>query len=164
MAVRIIFSLIIVLSCRFIGNEMADILKRRVTVLDSFICAISMVEDYISALSMPLNDIYLNISTHIKPLADFFIKLSSSPLSTEAAWKKELKSISSLTDEDRKIIISMASTLGTSDTETQLNNLRLVKKRLTDNLCDASEKVKSDSGMYKSVSIFTGIGLAVLLI
>ena len=40
----------------------------------------------------------------------------------------------------------------------------LTKKRLQQNLADAKEKIKSDAKMYKSVSLFTGIGIAVLLI
>ena len=164
MPVKIFSVLAIIAACCFIGNEMASSLKRRADMLEGFICAISMTESFISALSMPLCDIYRNLAEHIKILSPFFIELASSPLPTGQAWKTQLKNISSISDDDRKILLSMAKTLGTCDTETQLNNLALTKKRLTDNLSEARAKIKSDAGMYKSVSIFTGIGIAVLLI
>ena len=164
MPVKIFLVLAIVASCCYIGHEMANNLKQRAVILEAFISAISMTEDFISALSMPLCDVYRSLAEHIKILNPFFLQLADSPQSPYLSWKASLKAVHYLTDDDRKILLSMAKTLGMCDSETQINSLRLTKKRLCCNMEEAKEKIKSDAGMYKSVSLFTGIGIAVLLI
>ena len=164
MLIKIFSALAIVASCFYIGREMADNLKRRAETLDGFICALSMTGDFISALSMPLCDIYKNLAEHIKILNPFFTQLANSSQPSSVSWKTALKTVRCLTDDDRKIILSMSKTLGMCDIETQINSLNLTMKQLRGNLEDAKTKIKSDAGMYKSVSLFTGIGIAVLLI
>jgi len=163
---KILGSLVIIGACSFVGHQISNELRGRVKTLEGWQCALLQIENYICFTKMPLAEIYKQQSTIKGEVGDFFKKLLQydvQRVDTKALWNKEIEKIPYMTKEDKDILLMLAENLGTSITETQVNTIELIKKNIEQNLFEAKENEKRDAKMYKTISFFTGVGIAILL-
>lgn len=163
MIFKIIAATLIISVCGYIGFEMSNALKLRVRTLGEFIVSLGSLENYIESIHMPLGEIYKKLSCECEVLKEFYCNLAKSDTDNETAWNREIKTLGLINEADRRILCELSSTLGKCNISTQLTNLRFAKSRLCENLKGAKETFAADAKMYRTVSLFTGIGIAVLL-
>lgn len=163
MVIKILGACIIIFVCTYTGFQLSSDLSSRVKLLAAWHNTLIEMENYISALQMPLNEIYIRLSRG--ELENFFAGLSSrGGESTAEAWKKELKKLKYLDCEDKLILENLSLTLGASDMQTQLSNISLAAQDIKTRLEAAAEKSKTDSKLYRTVSFFAGIGISIILL
>lgn len=167
MLIKIIGSVIIVTACTFVGVELSKELMGRVKVLEEWLHALMQIQNYICYTKMPLADIYEQLEKSEGEVSGFFARVRQNldlERSTGALWKLELEGVHYLSKEDKEILSQLSETLGQSDSESQVSQIELTQNRLVQNLCDAKERAKRDAKMYRALSFFTGVGIAILLI
>lgn len=121
--------------------------------------AINKMENCISAVRMPLGEIYEELSTEKGAIGEFFSKVK-----TGEGWKKHLDALPGVTNGDKKILTDLSENLGNFETERQLGELKLTQNLLMSALNQAKTDMADNSKVYRAMSFFTGVIIAVLLI
>ncbi len=163
MLIKLLGGLIIVGACCFVGFEMSKELSGRVHILKEFITVLEKMHSLISYGKMPLSQLYAEISEDETIVGRFFknIEWTGEP---SGEWKKELKKLPYITKSDIRVLQMLADNLGKTDSENQLRDIKLAINDLNSALSQAKEIETRDSKMYKSMSFFAGIAVAILLI
>lgn len=87
-------------------------------------------------------------------------------LSAHSAWQRavdETKKSLGINEKDAEILKLLGAELGKSDKEQQIRNIRHVSALLTSAMNEAHEEYVTSSKMYRSIGIFGGLFIAVLL-
>lgn len=166
MIIRIIGGLIIILACSYVGFEISKELRGRVKALDNWARALLQIENYICYTKMPLAEIYERLANQKNASGEFFnnlLKYDLQIIDTKDSWNIEIEQLRYLTKEDKCILSQLAENLGKSDTDTQIQTIALAQKNIEQNLLCARENEKRDAKMYKTISFFAGVGIAILL-
>ena len=159
MIIKIICSLVIILSCSFIGIKLSNGLFLRVRTLSGMLAAINKMESCISTVRMPLNEIYKELSLEKGIVGEFFSKVKAGE-----NWKKQLDILPGITSTDKKIFLDLSESLGDYESERQLGQLNLTQNLLISSLKQAKTDMAENSKVYRAMSFFTGIVIAILLI
>lgn len=163
MLIKLVGGLIIILTCCCVGYEMSAELTGRVKVLQQLISAFEQMYGLINGAKMPLAEIYRELSAGETAAGRFFGSLDKNAPPSES-WRENIKQLRCISREDIKIVTRLADNLGRSGCEVQLKDIRFAINNLESALKEAKETAAKDSRMYKSVSFFAGVGIAVLLI
>lgn len=161
MFIKIIGFFVIVGACTAAGIEISRELSGRVKILIEWIGTVKLMQCSIAQFNMPLDDIYKEISNSGGELKTFFEKIRGGDFKT---WKREVCRIKYLSKKDILVLNKLGGGLGGKLSDEQLNFLDYIKNMLEENLNEAKQAEKNDGKMYRSLSFFVGIGLAVLLI
>lgn len=161
MFIKIIGFLIIVATCSLVGLEISKEISGRVRVLSNWVGAVSSMQGSIERLNMPLDEIYSEFASRGGILSEFFSKVIGGD---EKVWKQEIYRIKYLSKKDTALLGKLGSGLGGLVSEEQIKFLQYIKVQLEENLAEAKKTEANDGKMYKSVSFFAGVGLAVLLV
>lgn len=159
MIIKIFCALTIILSCSYIGIKLSGSLSQRVRTLSGILSAVSKIESCISTVRMPLNEIYSTLALKEGPVGEFFSKVSPG-----SDWKKHIHLLPGLTSQDKSLIIGLSEKLGSFETERQLDELRLAQSLLHSAYTQAKSDVADNSRVYRAMSFFTGVVIAILLI
>lgn len=159
MIVKVICGAIIILSCSLIGIRLSDCMHKRVRSLSALLAAIGHIESCIETVRMPLTEIYKTLAEKNGVIGEFFSKVLPGE-----SWNKHIDIFSGLSPQDKTIICNLSQKLGAYESERQLDEIRLTKSMLTDALGKAKKDVAENSRVYRSMSFFTGVVIAVLLI
>lgn len=159
MTVKIICAVLIILSCSFIGIRVSDSMHKRVRSLSAILAAIGHIESCIGTIRMPLSEIYETLAEKNGVIGEFFSKLSPGE-----NWNKQIDIFDGLSPQDKTIICGLSQKLGAFETERQLDDIRLTKSMLGEALSKAKKDVAENSKVYRTMSFFTGVVIAVLLI
>lgn len=159
MTVKIICALTIILSCSYIGLRLSDAMHKRVRSLTMILAAVGHIEACISAVRMPLAEIYSDLAKKSGMTGEFFSKAVPGE-----SWEKHLDILAGLSPQDKTVICDLSEKLGTYETERQLDEIKLAENLLSDALLKAKKDVAENSKVYRAMSFFTGVVIAVLLI
>ena len=159
MIVRIICAAIIILSCSLIGIRLSDSLHIRVRRLSALLAAIGHIESCIETIRMPLNEIYETLAEKNGMVGEFFSKIVPGE-----NWNKHIDIFDGLSPQDKTIICGLSEKLGAYESERQLDEIKLTKCMLNDELSKAKKDVAENSRVYRSMCFFTGVVIAVLLV
>ena len=151
--------MVIVISCSYVGIKMSNLLRVRVRTLNEMLAAVGHIESYISTVRMPLSEIYGILAGTKGNIGEFFDGLVPGE-----SWKKRLEKLSGLSPQDKQMLTEFSEKLGASGSESQLDELRLSKTRLEAALLQAKTDMNENSRIYRSMSFFAGVVIAVLLI
>ena len=138
---------------------MSNLLRLRVRALTDMLAAVGHIESYISTVRMPLNEIYGTLARAKGNVGKFF-----SGLSPGESWEKRLDELNGLTPQDKEMLTEFSEKLGGSCSEEQLDEIKLSKSRLEANLLQAKTELNENSRVYRSMSFFAGVVIAILLI
>lgn len=159
MAIKIICSAVIIISCSYIGLKMSNFMRMRVRTLTEMLAAVGHIESCISTVRMPLSEIYRTLASSKGNVGKFF-----SELIPGESWEKRLDELPGLSSQDKEMLIDFSKKLGSFESERQLDELKLSKSRLTTALGQAKNDMTENSRIYRSISFFAGVVIAILLI
>jgi len=173
MLFKIAGSMIVILSCTFLGFVLSNDCRKRPQQLRELQSLLQMFENQISYLSDVISEAFERISkvgsseTHI-----FFSKTieilnkertASAPEAWEQAVRQNIKK-TSLNLEDEEVLVAFGKLLGRSDIDGQVKNIRLTLGHLKLQEEKAEDSRKSNEKMYRSLGILGGIAVVIVLL
>ena len=158
MTVKILCGIVIVAACSMVGMKLSNSMAMRVRCLGGFLTAVAKMENAIAAVRMPLEEIYTELSGIKGKVGDFFSRLSPG-----CDWKKHLNLFPELTAQDKAIIINLSEKLGELESERQLKELKYAEGLLEEALAAAKADMSANARVYRSMSFFAGVVIAILL-
>lgn len=173
MLFKIIGGLIILGASILLGNILANDCSRRPRNLRELQAMLQMLENEITYMSSLLSDAFAKIhETGHDDVKRIFgraahILKNDEGIHAAAAWEKAVREeacYTGLTREDIEILISFGSMLGNSDTEGQVNNIRLVLTQLRIQEQKAEELRKKNEAMFRKLGILGGLALIIILL
>jgi stage III sporulation protein AB len=173
MLLKIIGSLIVLVSSGFLGYALSRDCSRRPGELRELQGMLQMFENEISYLSSLITDAFERICRSNQNEVSVFFKetvkniYSDDSLNASQAWEKAVKGNimkTSLNKEDEGVLISFGRMLGSSDTEGQIKNIRLALEQLKLQERKAEENRARNEMMFKRLGILGGIAIVIILI
>ena len=149
----------IVISCSYVGIKMSNFMRLRVRALTDMLAAVGHIESFISTVRMPLSEIYGNLAGTKGNVGRFFTGLVPGE-----SWDKRLDELPGLLQKDKEMLAEISEKLGSFSSERQLDELKLSKSKLEAALLQAKTDMNENSRIYRSMSFFTGVVIAILLI
>lgn len=173
MVLKIIGSIIVLVSSGFLGYVLSRDCSRRPSELRELQGLLQMFENEISYLSNLITDAFERIYGASRSSAAIFFKATvnnlcaDDSLNASQAWEKAVSEnirITALNKEDEVILISFGKMLGNSDLEGQIKNIRLTLNQLKmqEQKAEAS-RVKNEL-MYRRLGILGGLAIVIILI
>lgn len=172
MLLKIAGSIIVILSCTFLGFILSVDCRRRPRQLRELQSMLQMFENQISYLS----DVIVEAFDRITRVGScetriFFSRtieiLKEGSHSASQAWEQAVKQgikKTSLNKEDEGVLLGFGQILGSSDLEGQIKNIRLTLGHLKLQEEKAEDSRKKNEGMYRSLGILGGIAVVIVLL
>ena len=162
MLIKFIGSMVIVGTCFAVGYEISKELTGRVRILGDVITSLEKMHSLISYTKAPLAEIYAELADSGGVVGNFFLSINWT-LPPSESWRANMKFLPYITKDDKKILCRLADTLGRCDCEMQLKDIRVAIMNLESARRQAQAIEARDGGVCKSLSLFAGIGIAVML-
>jgi stage III sporulation protein AB len=173
MILKIIGSVIVILSCSFIGMVLSRDCVRRPAQLRELQGSLHMLENQICFLCNVIIDAFEKISrvggtqTGIFFARTIEILKEEKTISATEAWERAISQCigrTALNSEDREILLAFGKLLGKTDVEGQIRNIRHTLEQLKLQEEKAEENRKKNEGMYRSLGILGGLAVVTLLL
>lgn len=154
--------------CGFLfGNHYAVRLKNRCTALQSFIAAVLRIQSTIAFTAAPTGEIFENAARAEDDAGQFFARLIQNKhlqKCPEKAWHKALLGCSALLKEDKEILQQLGQMLGDGDCNAAVNQLALCRTRLEQQLDNARTVASANMKLARSLGVFGGIFVVLVLL
>ncbi len=173
MLFKITGSIIVLLSCSFIGVILSRDCIRRPAQLRELQGILQMLENQISYLCDVITDAFEKIcraggtQTCIFFTRTVEILKEEKTVTAAEAWERAVTQCiqrTALNKEDQVILSSFGRLLGSTDIEGQIGNIRLTIGQLKIQEIKAEESRKKNGGMYRSLGILGGLAVVTLLL
>lgn len=173
MLFKIAGSIIVILSCTFLGCILSADCKRRPRQLRELQSMLQMFENQISYLSDVIVEAFERISkVGCNETCIFFsrtveILKEERSISASQAWEKAVRQNirkTSLNQEDEEVLLGFGRILGSSDLEGQIKNIRLTLGQLKLQEGKAEDSRSKNENMYRSLGILGGIAVVIVLL
>lgn len=169
--VKIIISISIVCITAYIGTYKARKLKQREYILREMVTFLKLVENEIKYMMNILPNAYeiarQKLSTELKiKIGQIVVDMLDSENLTyiDGSIEKNISDIESLDKYDKEVIISTLKNLGRSDVEGQINIIQNTINILENQISEANEIKNTNSKLYKTIGIITGLMLVIIFI
>ena len=169
--VKSIISIAIVCLSAYIGTYKSRKLKEREHILREMVTFLKLVENEIKYMMNILPNAYeiarqkLNTELKIKIGQIVVDMLDSENLTfVECSIEKNISDIECLEKYDKEVIISTLKNLGRSDIEGQINIIENTINVLETQISEANEIKNTNSKLYRTIGIITGIMLVIIFI
>ena len=166
-------SVIVILSCTFLGFVLSNDCRKRPQQLRELQSLLQMFENQIVYLSDVISEAFERINRvgHSETCI-FFSKTieilrEGRIISASEAWEKAVRENikkTSLNLEDEEVIVAFGKILGSSDLEGQVKNIRLTLGQLKLQEEKAEDSRKNNEKMYRSLGILGGIAVVIVLL
>ncbi len=166
-------SLIVILSCTFLGFILSRDCRKRPQQLRELQSMLQMFENQISYLSDVITEAFERICrVGHSETAVLFTKTvellrEERGVNASQAWETAVRQNirkTSLNREDEEVLVSFGKMLGSSDLEGQLKNIRLTLGQLKMQEEKAEESRSRNENMYRSLGILGGIAVVIVLL
>jgi stage III sporulation protein AB len=173
MLLKITGSIIVVLSCSFIGFVLSQDLKKRPGQLRELQGLLQMFENQITYLSDIIVEAFERISRAGRCEMCVFFSRTAEILKKDGscgapgAWERAVRECiraTSLSKEDEEILHAFGRSLGNTDLEGQVKNIRLTLSQLKAQEEKAEENRDRNERMYKSLGLLGGAAIVILLL
>lgn len=173
MLFKIAGSVIVILSCTFLGFVLSTDCRRRPRQLRELQSMLQMFENQINYLSDVIAEAFERISRiGCSDTCIFFsrtveILKEKKTVSASQAWEEAVRQNikkTSLNREDEEVLIAFGKILGSSDLEGQIKNIRLTLGQLKLQEGKAEESRNRNENMYRSLGILGGIAVVIVLL
>ena len=173
MLIKIVGSIIVVASCSFIGFVLSQDLKRRPRQLRELQGLLQMFENQITYLSDVIVEAFERISrVGCCDTCVFFsrtaeILMEDGSCGAPAAWERAVRECireTALNKEDEEILSAFGKSLGNTDLEGQVKNIRLTLAQLKAQEGKAEENRSRNERMYKNLGLLGGAAIVILLL
>ena len=169
---KVLGSILIVLTCGFLGLERARGFSARIEQLRQLNAGLKMLETEIVYGATPLPQALNRVGKQLSgPVAVFFQAVArqlreNAARGAMAAWEKglaELDQTGGLRAGDREILRSLGPMLGNSGAADQVKNLELTRQLLEQQSLAALEENNRQGRMWRTLGFLMGITLVLLL-
>ena len=173
MLFKIAGSLIVILSCTFLGAVLSTDCRKRPQQLRELQSMLQMFENQISYLSDVIAEVFMRIGKVSRSEAGLFFSGTVEILnegrnrSASQAWEQAvIQNIkrTALNKEDEEILLTFGKILGCTDLEGQVKNIRLALDQLKHQEVKAEVNRSKNEKMYRSLGILGGIAVVIVLI
>ena len=173
MLLKIAGSVIVIMSCAFLGFILSADCRKRPQQLRELQSFLQMFENQISYLSDVIADAFERIGRISGSETWIFFSGTVEALkerkakSASEAWEYAVRSNikkTSLNREDEEILVSFGKILGSTDLEGQIKNIRLTLGQLRLQESKAEESRAKNENMYRSLGILGGIAVVIVLL
>ncbi len=169
MLLKIFGALIITCSSLLFGIEKSNEYENRVTYLESMQFCVLQLENEIRYTQTPiflaLKKVSVNAHPIIKKLFYNTCNEDESGKTFFQLWTNSLDGISSeLFREDAHLFLSLGESIGCTDVEGQIKSIELFKLKLNHQTQAAKEVCQKNKKLYKSLGLYSGILITVLLL
>lgn len=170
MYAKIILSVLVVLGCGYAGILFGKAGNMRVSQLDSLINALKALELSVSYSGAKLSDALTEIYCSDSVIENMFVKTADylrrdKGLSVKSAWsraERESETGLYLRDEDIAVMNGFIYSLGGSDRENELKNIRAALARLGVLYGEARDSAVRCERLYKSCGFLIGAMAALI--
>jgi len=173
MLLKICGSIIVILSCSFIGMILSRDCVRRPSQLRELQSILQMLENQISYLCNVITEAFEKIAMAGGSEACIFftrtieILKEEKTITASQAWERAVTQCirkTALNMEDKEILLAFGKLLGNTDMEGQIGNIRLTLGQLKLQEEKAEENRKKNESMYRSLGILGGIAVVTVLL
>ncbi len=173
MLFKIAGSIIVILSCTFLGFILSTDCRKRPQQLRELQSMLQMFENQISYLSDVISEAFGRISRVGSSETGIFfsrtieILKEERSVSASQAWENAVKENikkTSLNKEDEDVLLTFGKMLGSSDLEGQIKNIRFTLEQLRLQERKAEESRSKNENMYRSLGILGGIAVVIVLL
>lgn len=173
MVIKYIVLSLIVIVCAFLGFQLSETVKLRVTHLAHMLNAIVYLQNEIFYSLTPLPEALMRVSSKKeKPISKFLEDISNLLYSNDinninTAFTKAIeknKDELMLEKEDYGILLELSNSLGSTDLNGQKKIFQIAIGNLENNLKEATEKAKKNVKMYRVLGVSMGLVIAIFLI
>lgn len=168
---KIIISVAIVSLTAYIGSYKARKLKKREHILREMVTFLKLVENEIRYMLNILPNAYeiarQKLNTELKiAIGGIVVDMLDTENLTyiEGSIEKNISEIESLEKYDEEIIISTLKNLGRSDVEGQINIIQNTISILENQINEANEIKNTNSKLYRTIGIITGLMLVIIFV
>ena len=169
--VKSVISIAIICLSAYIGTYKSRKLKERERVLIEMVTFLKLVKNEIKYMMNILPNAYeisrqkLNTELKIKIGQIVVDMLDSENLTyVEGSIEKNISEIECLEKYDKEVIISTLKNLGRSDIEGQINIIENTINILETQINEANEIKNTNSKLYRTIGIITGLMLVIIFI
>ncbi len=165
MSVKIIGALAIIISCSLLGFEISSHLIKRVRTLETWQQVLRRMLGLIEYAKTPLYEMYEIFAAEKGEVGKFFAAVKKCRgEATETSWKRNMSEMKWLYKTDEEILQTLAGSLGNGDTDTQIKDIEFALMGISAALDEAKTVSARDAKMYRSISFFAGVTIAILLV
>ena len=171
MLIKIIASCVIIICSAYAGQLFAARLTERVRQLSDFQTALSMLEFDIVFLSNPLGDAMRKVASSQKAAVAKIFRSAADGIAAGrgetagAAWSRALaahKKALELSDAELEILSDFGARLGSGDTESQINNIKITSVKLKVAEEAAAAISKKNGKLSRGLGVLGGVLLVIL--
>jgi stage III sporulation protein AB len=173
MLFKITGSIIVILSCSFLGLILSADCSKRPRQLRELQSLLQMFENQITYLSDIITEAFERIGRVGKNGTGIFfgrtveILKQGNAVNASEAWEMAVRQCirtTALNREDEEILLSFGKMLGNTDTEGQIKNIRLTLEQLALQEDKAEESRKKNGNMYRNLGMLGGIAVVIVLL
>jgi len=173
MLFKIIGSIIVVLSCSFLGFILSGDLSRRPRQLRELQGLLQMFENQISYLSDVLTEAFERIAKAGRSdVGTFFSRTieilhEDRMLCASEAWTRAVRDSirkTALNREDEEVLYDFGKMLGNTDLDGQIKNIRFTLEQLGMQEQKAEESRRKNENMYRSLGMLGGFAVVIVLL
>lgn len=165
MPVKIAGMVAIIASCTMLGFELSSHLIKRVRTLEAWQQVLRRMSGLVEYAKTPLYEMYEIFAAEKDEVGAFFSALlKCGGENTLKSWQKNMSEMRWLSKQDTEILMNLAKGLGKGDTETQIKDIEFALSGISAALKAAKEISARDAKMYRSISFFAGVTVAILFI
>ena len=171
MIIKILASMMIIFCSAYAGSLFAAKFAERVRQLADFQTALSMLEFDIVFLSNPLYDAMVKVADSQKGVVQKIFRSAAAGIAGgkgntagdmwERALRENRKGLA-ITDPEVEILADFAQRLGSGDTESQVNNIRITAVKLKVAEEAAAADSKKNGKLYRGLGVLGGALLVIL--
>lgn len=166
-------SIIVILSCTFLGYILSADCRKRPQQLRDLQGMLQMFENQISYLSDILSEAFERICRVCRSEAAVFFEATvdllkeNRNMSAGQAWEQAVRDNirkTALDREDEGILLEFGKMLGSTDIDGQVKNIRLTQEQLRHQEEKAEAGRSRNEKMYRSLGLLGGIAVVIVLL
>lgn len=171
MWLKLVGILCVFIGCSYIGWEKANMLKRRIWILQEMIQSLVLLKNLTETYRLPLNLVFEKISLQMKePIAEFYKNLAlhfSCQEEPEGVrlWQQTIEEMSDVFDvEDRQLFMCLGDFIGVQDIRTQVSAVEGCISEMRERVQRLESERPEREKLYKVLSLTIGSFLVILFI
>lgn len=152
------------------GILLSDRLNKRVKELELTLVFLDKLKTCLTYQNLPTNEMIELLaedpSCKSLPYLTACHELLAGPTAFPNAWRtamRQSKGKTSLNDSDISHLLSLASIIGSSDTDGQLSAISMVEELLKRQRAEAQEAKEKKGRLYRSLGALAGAGMVIIL-
>lgn len=169
---KVILSAVLIFGCGYIGILLGRADTMRARQLDSLNLALKTLEINVSYQNARLSEALSRVCCADKTVENVFICIAGhmkneKGLSVKDAWRLSVRENEHglyINEDDTEIMLNFMESLGSGDRDSELNNIKMTRQRLTQIYDEARERAAKNSKLYKSCGFLIGAMAALILI